>query len=259
MTLQPETILDGWREWEAAPAARPKVIRELGGGRSNRSLLLEAANSLMVLRINATESTLPSHGREAEAGIWRAASGVGIAPRLLHADPAGRFLVSAYIENGLPDRPQEDPTLAMQALDLLQRCHRLEVDAPAMNYAMHIERYWLFIESRQAPVSPALLDQRRHMLDLLAALGGDKTGPSLCHHDPVVANFVGGPGRIFLLDWEYAALGWPVMDFAALAIEWGIANDVIVDRTGIDPASLSRANTLYRYICALWETIDRGP
>ncbi|MCW8924842.1 MAG: phosphotransferase family protein [Xanthomonadales bacterium] len=257
MTLQPEIILDGWREWEATPAGRPVIIRELGGGRSNRSLLLKAANAQMVLRINVTASALPSHGRKAEADIWRAASGAGIAPRLLHADPAGRFLVSAYIENNLPDRPQDDPALAIQALDLLQRCHRLEVDAPAMNYASHIERYWRFIESRRTPVSPALLDQRRPMQDLLAALGGGETGLSLCHHDPVVANFVGGSGRLYLLDWEYAAIGWPVMDFAALGCEWEIADDVILERTGVDSVSLSRASTLYRYLCALWETVNR--
>lgn len=257
MMQQPETILDGWREWDTAPAARPVVIRELGGGRSNHSLLLQAANSLMVLRINAAQPTLPGHGRKAEADIWRAASKAGIAPQLLHADPAGRFLVSAYIENDLPARPQDDPALAMQALDLLQRSHRLDVAAPVLNYATHIERYWQFIESRGIPVSLALRDQRGSVQDLIAAMGRDETQRGICHYDPVVANFVGGFGRLYLVDWEYAAMGWPVMDFAALGFEWEVPDNVIVERTGVNSASLSRANTLYRYVCALWETINQ--
>jgi thiamine kinase-like enzyme len=230
-------------------------VRELGGGRSNRSYLLESAGQRMVLRINAAQATLPGIGRRHEAEIWRAASDVGIAPPLVHADPAGKFLVSTYIESDLPDRPQDDPALAAQALELLQRTHRLDVHAPAIDYAAHIENYWQQIESRCLPVAPGLQKQREPMRQRLAAMLDTRTALTLCHHDLVVENFVGTPGRLYLLDWEYAAFGVAEMDYAALGIEWQLDDLMLGEQFGIKPALLASAKAFYRYMCDLWGTV----
>ena len=75
----------------------------------------------------------------------------------------------------------------------------------------------------------------------------------LCHHDPVVANFVGSPGRLYLIDWEYAATGLQIMDYAALAVEWRADDATVMHHAKWHPQSLSRAKELYRYLCALWQ------
>jgi hypothetical protein len=61
-----------------------------------------------------------------------------------------------------------------------------------------------------------------------------------------------------LLDWEYAARGIVAMDYAALAVDWKIADIEIVERTGIDPTQLDMAKQLYRYICHLWRETSPG-
>lgn len=251
--LNPETALDSWRGWDAPLDTRPVVIRELGEGRSNRSFLLETGSEKMVLRVNSTPTALPNPDRAVEARVWRVASEAGIAPRLLYTHPQGEFLVSAYIENELPGRPQDYPGLTEQALELLQRCHWLDVDAPIIDYTAHIERYWQVIERQTISPDPSLVAQRILMDELLEELCSAGAEKGLCHHDPVVENFVGSHERLYLIDWEYAARGLRVLDYAALVVEWGMDEDAIIKLTGSDSESLTRAKSLYRYMCSLWE------
>lgn len=256
MTPELGTLLDGWRDWDEPPESRPTIVRELSGGRSNRSFLLESADEKMVLRVNAGEATLPADGRGHEAVIWHAASEAGIAPPLLHAAPYGDFLVSAYVESDLPVRPRDDLVLAQKALELLQRCHRLKVDAPTIDYSSYIESYWQSIEVNGLEVAPELQEQRKAMHSVLEEITAGSTAMVLCHHDPVVENFVGTPDRLYLLDWEYAAIGMTVMDYAAFAVEWGIDDERLNEQAGIKLALLDKAKVLYCYMCTLWNAVQ---
>lgn len=210
----------------------------------------------MVLRLNIGDFLLPGTNRLAEAGIWQAASAAGIAPALLHIDESGGFLVSAFVETNLPDHPQSDESVLEQAFELLGRCHRLELDVPALDYARHIDHYWRIISNSGTTPAKALLRQREPMQDLLESMVNRGAPTALCHHDPVVANFVGSPARLYLIDWEYAARGMVVMDYAALAVEWGIDDTVVVARSGIEPGLLTMAKALYGYLCVLWEAVS---
>lgn len=228
------------------------MIEPLSGGRSNRSFLLDADGSRMVLRINATDAFLPGANRNHEIKIWQAASQRGIAPPLVHVDEKSRFLVSRYISNNLTAQAPPNEAFVEQAFDLLERCHQLALDTPGIDYSSHIEHYWKTIESQGGLQNPALYDQREPMRRLLETLLNSGAQTGLCHHDPVIANFVGNPDRLYLIDWEYAARGLRVMDYAALGVEWGIDEALIITRTGLEPELLIMAKSWYGYLCDLW-------
>ena len=251
--MQPETTLNSWREWSGQLRTRPVILKTMSGGRSNRSFLLDSDGLKMVLRINGPEKALPNSNRSSENNIWQAASEKGIAPALLHVDEQNRFLVSAYINNSLPRQPPVNRAYVDQAFGLLKRCHQLDVKAPTIDYAGHIEHYWQIIENNGDLLNPVLKQQREPMQLMLEELINSGTKTALCHHDPVVANFVGNPDRLYLVDWEYAAHGLLIMDYAAFSVEWGIEDATIIEQTGIDAELLSKAKTLYRYLCALWK------
>ena len=59
------------------------------------------------------------------------------------------------------------------------------------------------------------------------------------------------PERLYLIDWEYAANGLQIMDYAALATEWQIDDATILAKTDFNPESLTKAKALYQYLCAL--------
>ena len=252
-SLQPETAIASWQQWQGDLPGKPEIMGQLNGGRSNRSYLLKSGGQMLVLRLSGSDTLLPGSNRHSEMKIWQAASDAGLAPPLLYANVQQGILVSAYIEDRLPSQPEASQSFVDHAFTLLKRCHQLDVDAPSLDLSEHIRQYWQLIEARGGPSDPTLLKQRQPMQDLLesATFKGAKTG--LCHHDPIIANFVGGPERLYLVDWEYAAKGLLVMDYAAMAVEWGIDDALVTARSGIDPELLTMAKKLYTYLCKLWE------
>ena len=253
MSLQPENALDGWREWSAGLHSKPVIVRALNGGRSNRSFLLDTDIGKLVLRINGASSLLPGTSRSNEIRIWQAASQQGIAPPLVFVDPENRYLVSVCIHDDLPSQAQTNTACVEQAFNLLAACHRLDVKTSSINYPGHIEHYWQIIESKNQPPNPGLVKQRKPMQSALETLITSETPTGLCHHDPVKANFVGTPERLYLIDWEYAASGLQIMDYAALITEWELDDSTVLQRTGFGPGLLANAKALYRYLCSLWE------
>jgi len=253
--LQPETALDSWQQWNRELRSRPVILGPLSGGRSNHSFLLDSDGHKMVLRINGTDALLPGTNRSTEAAIWQAASEAGIAPPLLHVDSQNRYLVSAYVSNSLPSRPPFDQTSINQALGLLKRCHELNVKASDIDYVKHIEQYWQRIESKKHMLRPALTEQRQAMQKRLQTLINSGSPTGLCHHDPVAASFVGSAARLYLIDWEYAAHGLPIMDYAALSVEWKIDDTILLAQTNFEPELLTSAKLIYKHLCELWEEI----
>jgi len=253
--MRAENAINSWREWDADLHMRPEILGPLSGGRSNRSFLLDSNGKKMVLRINGTGSMLPGTSRKNEISIWQAASKKGIAPPLLHVDEQNRFLVSSYISNSLPSQPGNDENIIGQAFGLLKQCHLLDVHAPGIDYAAHVEQYWHLIESKGITTSSDLVRQREPMQGLLEDIAASDVQTGVCHHDLVAANFVGSTARLYLIDWEYAARGLLVMDYAALGVEWGIDDAVVAGQAGIDVELLSLASDFYRYECRLWGAI----
>jgi len=254
--MKPETAIASWKQWRGKLTGKPTIVCQLDDGRSNQSYLLDSNGTRMVLRLNSQHRFLPDTNRYAEAEIWQAASDRNIAPPLLFADNHGGFLVSTFIETNISSRSQEHHAVIEQVLNLMAQCHSLDVPAPTLDYAKHIEHYWNLI--RQSGKSPAntLLCQRGPMRETLDSLLKMNTRRGLCHNDPVKANFVGIPEKLYLIDWEYAARGLVIMDYAALAVEWGISDEPIQEHAGIEAESLGMAKQLYGYLCALWEVIS---
>ena len=166
------------------------------------SFLLDADGNRMVLRLNGTDSLLPGANRSSEFHIWQTASDQGIAPPLLYVDEHNGFLVSTYINNNMPANPQVYKTVVNQALELLHRCHQLDIETPSIDYSSHIEHYWQIIETKSHLLNPGLNEQREPMALVLDAFLNSDTPTGLCHHDPVIANFVGNTDRLYLIDWE---------------------------------------------------------
>ena len=95
---------------------------------------------------------------------------------------------------------------------------------------------------------------------------------TLCHHDLNAANIIriSAPSlfkqsptqdldqiqTFSILDWEYACLSYPCMDFAILAEEFDIAIEHIAVFARQIPSTLKLAASLYRYLCQLYWRIE---
>lgn len=252
-SLQPEHAIDGWRNWSEKLSSRPVLLDALHGGRSNRSYLLDSDAGKLVLRINGAGSLLPGASRSNEISAWQAASREGIAPPLLFVESNNQYLVSRYIKNDLPPYPQTNTAIIDHAFRLLEGCHQLDVKTSSIDYFSHMAHYWQLIETKKHNPNPALREQRQPMHEVLELLIKSNTPTGLCHHDPVMQNFVGTNARLYLIDWEYAATGLQIMDYAALATEWQLDDETVLERTRFSSKSLNSAKSLYQYLCLLWE------
>jgi aminoglycoside phosphotransferase (APT) family kinase protein len=246
-------FLDTWQTWGCRLKSRPVVVNELTGGQTNRSFLLDANGIRLVMRLNAPPEKFPGVDRAREARIWRAASDAKLAPPLVFVDPKERFIITEYVDGQTLNPSQLDDSLTDRLFDLLAGVHDLDVDAPALDYALYIRVNWQMIESGLGLHNPDLERQREPMQALAAEFIASKPQTGLCHHDPVISNVVSADERLYLLDWEYASRGFVAMDYAVLSVDWGIADIEIVRRTSLDPAELDMAKQTYRYICDLWK------
>ena len=253
--MKPDVALSSWRQWQCDLRSRPVIVRQLTGGKTNRSYLLESADLKLVMRLNAPADALPGVDRASEALIWQEASNAGLAPPVLHIDQQGGVLVTGYIDGASVDRSGNDDREIDQLVSLLATVHELDVNVPVLNYAAHIEEFWQLIESRPYRENMPLLQQREPMRVLVEDFVVSATDIGLCHHDPVTSNVVRQDTRLYLLDWEYAARGPVAMDYAALSVEWHIDTAEIAKRVALEPALLETAKTIYLYLCQLWNEV----
>ena len=223
------------------------------GGLGNRNYRLRNGHADLMLRLPGagTEGLVD---RAAEIHNVELAAQLGLCPPLLHGDDHGVQLFR-YLGDARPltGRDCREPAMLERIGTLLARLHgsgmvfrgRVDLDGT-------LERYWR-LASPLPPEVEALLAAtaplRRHLADTRKALAP-------CHLDPHPGNFlITAGGRLYLVDWEYSAMGEPLWDLATLAGEAALDGEntaMLLDAHGRlpDRASLRRL-TLYRGLLAL--------
>jgi len=243
-----------WREWHLPFESEPVFIRPLSSGRTNKSYLVRADGSLYVIRIGAVNSRELGIDRKQELAVMDKAGEAGLAPRVLHASPDQGLLVTEFLD-GRHWQPGtvRDPDKLSMLLNLLERLHAIEVRGDSFDYHAHLLHYWEILEANGIRAGDELLVQRERMLQVAQAV---RDSTVLCHHDPNPGNVLLYADALYLLDWEYAAPGWRALDYAALAMEWGIATDGPSLPGGLDRREFEAACGMYRHLCGLWSCVN---
>ncbi len=254
-----EDVLRDWQEWDIGWPDRPSVERELPGGHTNQSFLISADEQLWVLRLNGQHSNTLGIDRTREAAIVEHAAAAGIAPAIAYCSPERGLLVTEFIDGRHWHADTlVDPERLACLLDLVKRVHMLKVDLAPIDYFVHAEFYWTRITEGQRGIPDSLRRERDLMLKHCELKCARNTHTQICHHDLNPANIIDQNGRLYLLDWEYAACGSPAFDYAAISTEWGVPIERLHGYVGIDSATLNDAARLYQYICRLWALLNEG-
>ena len=190
--------------WGDMPVVEPCSL-----GRTNSNFILDASGKRYFARIGRD---LPHHSidRTAEAYCARIAAENGIGPEVLYAENG--ILVMALLEGrslGLTDG-LDGAMLASIAM-LLRRLHSIPV-APAIPEFSPVQsslRYLTLLENKDLP------GPRERIANRLASL---KSGKARCivHADLIPENFLLSHGALYLVDWEYAGIGFPEIDLALI-------------------------------------------
>lgn len=186
------------------------------GGITNRSYRLRSEGCDLALRWPGASASRYLD-RAAEAGNAAAVADLGLAPPVLAADPGAGWYITAYATGSqeLTAGDFADPVVFAEVATLLTRLHRSEVRFPFQQGLFQAIDLYLDL----AP-EPGMLNLRRRLDPVMAALARH-AGPRVpCHIDPNPANFLRCADRsLYLIDWEFAAMEEPIWDLAAIALE----------------------------------------
>ncbi|WP_049722930.1 choline/ethanolamine kinase family protein [Gilvimarinus polysaccharolyticus] len=210
--LQP--ILDNWREWPLAISAPPKIIGPILGGRTNRSIQIELPGipEPIILRLNNRHSNALGIDRGAEAKILMCAANAGIAPAPLYQDPAQRFSLLPYLQARVWSHAElAQPQQRQRLFALLQQVRELKPATVTRSYHAYLSHYWQQLHT--AKITDHTLTQLWAEFEPRLRQFDQQPWPrQLTHHDLIPENILDTGEHLYLIDWEYAALGHPEID-----------------------------------------------
>jgi len=242
----PQVVLSTVPGWESAS------FRELSGGFTNRTFLVESGQQKAVLKIDDAPRSEPFNERRKEAQVQTVAARKGLAATVLFVSE------TAYMTEYMEGRIWSNTCLEDNAnLDLLsaalRQLHALPLTGRTFD-AMGAAREYV----RRIPGA----DQDK-VNNCLKTIEAAPRPPNLCccHNDLVAANIINTPDVCFL-DWEYACDNDPFFDLATVVAHHKLTTeqsdyllDAYFDGDGKRwREQLERQAGVYDALHWLWET-----
>ena len=225
--LRPEIILkDHGPDWlksglfnvaiTAFPDWSQISIKTIYGGLTNQNYLFSVADNKFVLRIGSDNSDALALDREAEYKIHQHVAACGLVRPILYRSESDKFWLREYIQGKELQQADLSPATIRLIADAFVALHALPIehDIPVLSLQDKAKAYWSIIQA-QSDTSECLL--LRDQIDNVLQQNFSENKLALCHLDPVLNNWLQTEAGLQLLDWEYAALANPLLDYAAFA------------------------------------------
>jgi aminoglycoside phosphotransferase (APT) family kinase protein len=248
--LRLEQALAQWRHWRDGPAQPPQPEARLEQGISNTSIRVVAGDRRWVVRLDKVNPVRLGISRAAEWHALEHAAAAQISPQPSYYNPDIGVLVCDFCE--ATDTPEGAEEIADVA-GLLRTIHTLPAVRFRLDPLARAQRYASIAGSKPTPDFIATCER----------LANGAPTPVLCHNDLLRANRLRShAGNLLALDWEYVAMGDPLLDLAAV-IEGDSLDDASALRLlelwledSATEAQLSRLadqRLIYRELGRLWE------
>jgi thiamine kinase len=222
-------------------------------GLTNESYRVVGCGQPVVVRISNANSKALQINRESEAVVLRLVEQANIGAPVLYYQPETQILITRELPGRNPDRNAVATDRSIERLSqLFATLHSLNPDerVQSLSLVQSLEHYWRLQGS----------EFNKDMALSIAQESDDQKARCLCHNDVHHLNLIDNGERLWLLDWEYAAIGDPLFDLASVCCyhEFNLdqrhsllrqyspsANDELHTRLG-------RMCWLFNYIKTLW-------
>ena len=212
MTLDDVIARMGW-------AARPSVdVAPLAGGITNVNYRVDVDGEAFVVRLPGQDSENLGIERSREHACNVAAHEAGVAPEVAAFFEDAGVLVTRFISGRAvtEEEMHQPPTLARVAAAL--RCYHAGRAFPGVFSPFQVVRdYLAFSAPRGAPL-PGRFDWMRAEADRMEEAMGAPAVLRPCHNDLLLANWIEDGDRLWIIDWEYAAMGDIFFDLGNFAV-----------------------------------------
>ena len=207
-----QQALGNWQIWQTQEgtvfSSQPQVVRVLQGGKTNCTYLVESEGLQAAVRINPPNDEQLGIDRKREKLILQQLEPTGLIPKVFYCDR--HSLVSEYIAGTLlTERAVQQQTIREALDNAIKTIQCVTVPGiSVLNYHTYLEHY-----CQQIPQQFLSDSIRADISSLAKTIDSADWQPVLCHHDLVLENIIINNKGLYIIDWEYAALGHPQLDF----------------------------------------------
>jgi thiamine kinase-like enzyme len=206
--------------------AGPIELEPLPGGITNHNYLVRSGPRSYVARLSVERAILGIDRRN-EVVCQRAAHAVGVAPDVVHHEEG--VLVSEYIPARTLTRVDlRDTRIIARLATLLRSLHdgwdQLTGEVLYFSVFQTVHTYARSARALGAVLPDdieAILEDARRLAHTVGPFQ-----PVLCHNDLLAANVLDDGARVWLVDWEYAGMGYPLFDLANLSANGAYDGDL---------------------------------
>src|ERR1700738_4704953 len=222
--------LDALLDRTVSLAARPRTVRELPGGLTNRNYRVTTPDGTFVARISSGGSDLLAIDRDCEYRNSVTAAAAGVGAPVIEYRPQDNVLVIGYIEGrtfGNADVAADGniPRIA-------GACRRLHAGARFGNDfdMFDIQRRYRSVARSRGFRIPAGYDDLMPQFDAAAAaLSARDPGTVPCNNDLLAANFIDDGDRIWLIDYEYSGNNDACFELGNIWAECHLSADALAE------------------------------
>jgi len=204
---------------ESMPQLRGRgaTIAPLTGGITNRNYLIEAQGEAYVLRVAGANTGLLGIDRMRECACAQAAASVGVGPEVVAFLPEHPALLTRFCPGTVlkPEDAAHGDVLARIVASL-----RLIHGGPASTgefCGFETSRTYRQMAADRNVATPPELDLALAALADIERSLGPSGPPRPCHNDLLPSNLIDTGQHVWIIDWEYAAMGDPFFDLGNLA------------------------------------------
>ena len=238
------TALDRYAAWQCTRPllTKPILASSLDGGSTHLSCKLTARTATgdahFVLRYRNPKQDRLGISFAAELTCLQRAADAGLAPRVVWHNIKDELIVMDYAAPEEVDRPD---LLA----ELVMAIHKLPPDIPALDLKLQMARYTRAATDRGIDKTLLIPTMEPRLSSAIEVL---HSGPQvLCHNDLTLDNIRYLQDRLIAIDWEYAAVGSPYFDIAALC----------AGRSMFDATAFARRVFDSAFLPPLWQAANR--
>jgi thiamine kinase-like enzyme len=218
---------------------RPAIERI--GGLTNHNYRITIGPDSYVLRL-AGAGTAAYIDRRAEEHNAKVAAAAGVGAEVLFFEAESGTMLARYVAGAKTMNASAFKDLARveRAARTFRQMHRFpQPFAGRFDVFAQIDDYLALLRRNQARI-PEGYDELHKEADAARRALADKPAPlASCHNDPLAENFIDSPARMYLVDWEYAAMNDPMWDLGDLSVEaaFGPEQDEALMRAYFDGAA----------------------
>jgi len=209
----------GWQ------AGSDLAVEPLGGGITNLNYRVHVGGQSFVVRIPGRDSERLGIDRRREHACTVAAHECDVAPEAVAFFEDTGILVTRFILGAeVTDAEMHEPPMLRRVAATVRRYHAGPAFPGTFSAFQTVRDYAAWSTPRGAPL-PERFGWMLRQADRLEVALGAPASPTPCHNDLLRANFIADGNRLWIIDWEYAAMGDAFFDLGNFAVHHQLTDE----------------------------------